>query len=75
MWSSLAFHCRGFNTERESTVADKHSVPLGAARGEGTIRNVNTMETFRTMDKVAILNRAANTVSSRTFCIRIQTCD
>ena len=38
------------------------SVPLGAARAEGTIRNVNTLEDFRNMDKPAMLKRAANTV-------------
>lgn len=46
--------------------SNSRSVPLGAARGEGTIRNVNTLEAFRNMDKAAMLKRAANTV--RALC-------
>lgn len=48
----------------------EHSAPLGAARAEGTIRNVNTLEAFRNMDKAAMLKRAANTVCCHTVLSR-----
>lgn len=34
------------------------SAPLGTARAEGIIRNVNTLEDFRNMDKTAMLKTA-----------------
>lgn len=39
-------------------------VPAGFYRGEGIIRNVNTIEDYRNLDKAAILNLAGRTVSN-----------
>ena len=39
------------------------SVPAGYCRAEGMIRNVNTIEEYRSLDKAAILAQAARTVS------------
>lgn len=38
------------------------SVPAGFFRAEGTIKNVNTIEDYRALDKAALLNRAGRTV-------------
>ncbi|PHH81557.1 hypothetical protein CDD82_486 [Ophiocordyceps australis] len=38
------------------------SSPLGTARAEGIIKNVNTLETFRGMDKTTMLQRAARQI-------------
>ena len=40
----------------------KSSAPLGTARAEGIIRNVNTLEDFRNMDKPAMLKTAGRQV-------------
>ena len=41
----------------------KHRTPNGFCRAEGLIRNVNTIEDYRNLDKTAILQQAARTVS------------
>lgn len=44
-----------------------YSAPLGTARAEGIIRNVNTLEDFRNMDKAAMLKTAGRQVSRLTL--------
>lgn len=39
------------------------SVPAGYCRAEGMIKNVNTIEEYRSLDKGAVLSKAARTVS------------
>jgi len=41
---------------------DKCSVPAGYIRAEGKIKNVNTVEDFKNMDKAAMLQTAAKQV-------------
>ncbi len=41
-----------------------HSVPAGYIRAEGKIKNVNTVEDFKNMDKAAMLQTAAKQASS-----------
>lgn len=43
--------------------SDRHSVPAGHIRAEGKIKNVNTVEDFKNMDKAAMLQTAAKQVS------------
>ena len=38
-------------------------VPAGFYRAEGIIKNVNTIEKYRALDKASVLNRAGHTVS------------
>ena len=40
----------------------KCRVPAGSYRAEGMIKNVNTIEDYRALDKTAILNQAGRTV-------------
>ena len=40
-------------------MANENSVPAGHIRAEGKIRNVNTIEDFKNMDKAAMLHTAA----------------
>lgn len=35
---------------------------MGFYRAEGMIKNVNTMEDYKALDKVAVLNQSARTV-------------
>jgi len=42
-----------------------YSVPNGFHRGEGIIRNFNTIEEYRSVDKPAHLERAGRMVSER----------
>ena len=44
-------------------LTDLSSVPAGYCRAEGMIKNVNTIEEYRSLDKASILSRAARTVS------------
>lgn len=46
------------------------SVPTGAYRAEGMIKNVNTLEEYRDMDKAAMLLQAGKTVSAYHFLRR-----
>lgn len=39
------------------------SVLTGYCRAEGMIKNVNTLEEYKTMDKAAVLQRAGQIVS------------
>ena len=43
-------------------------VPLGHIRAEGKIKNVNTIEDFKNMDKQAMLQTAAKQVSPVIVC-------
>lgn len=38
------------------------SVPAGLFRAEGMLKNVNTIEEYRALDRSAIIEQAANTV-------------
>ena len=40
-----------------------HRVLAGYCRAEGMIKNVNTVEEYRTLDKTAMLHRAGQTAS------------
>lgn len=40
------------------------SVPLNAVRAEGIIRNTNTLEAFKQVDKTEMIHNAARQVSS-----------
>lgn len=42
------------------------STPLGLVRAEGIIRNVNTLEDFKNMDKAAMLKTAGRQVCGMT---------
>ena len=44
-------------------LVDIHSVPAGHIRAEGKIRNLNTVEDFKNVDKTAMLQLAAKQVS------------
>lgn len=44
-------------------IADINSVPAGHIRAEGKIRNLNTIEDFKNVDKAAMLQTAAKQVS------------
>lgn len=44
------------------TDQDVLSVPAGFCRAEGMIKNVNTIEEYRNLDKGAVLNQSARTV-------------
>jgi len=48
---------------RWSSVADLDRVPAGHIRAEGKIKNVNTIEDFKIMDKGAMLQTAGKQVS------------
>ncbi|OTB09108.1 hypothetical protein M426DRAFT_51072 [Hypoxylon sp. CI-4A] len=39
-----------------------YSVPLNAVRAEGTIRNTNTLEAFRQLDKTEVIHKAARQI-------------
>ena len=52
---------RGFS---RSSLILRHRVPAGFYRAEGIIKNVNTIEDYRALDKAAILNQAGRTVCS-----------
>ena len=47
---------------RECSLADKRSVPLGLTRAEGFIKNVNTIEEFKNIDKAALIQSAGEQV-------------
>ena len=47
-----------------SSVAHYIRAPTGYYRAEGTIRNVNTIEEYRSMDKAQMLEQAGKMVSS-----------
>lgn len=40
------------------------SVPLNAVRAEGIIRNTNTLDAFKQVDKTEMIHQAARQVSS-----------
>ena len=44
-------------------IYSQSSVPNGFYRAEGTIKNVNTIEDYKALDKAAILNQVGSTVS------------
>jgi len=50
---------------REIKTDSKVRVPAGYYRAEGMIKNVNTIEEYRSLDKGSILNQQAHTVSLR----------
>lgn len=39
-------------------------VPAGCYRAEGMIKNVNTMEEYKDIDKISLLQQAGKTVQS-----------
>jgi hypothetical protein len=47
-----------------SSVTNQHftRIPAGFYRAEGIIKNVNTIEDYKKLDKPAVLNRAGRTV-------------
>ena len=47
--------------------ADRYSVPSSHIRAEGKIKNVNTVEEFKNMDKKAIMETAGRQVSPVPF--------
>lgn len=47
----------------------RRSAPLGTARAEGIIRNLNTLEEFRNMDKAAMLKTAGRQVLRSSGCL------
>lgn len=47
--------------ERELTCAVS-SVPAGSVRAEGIIRNLNTLDAFKTLDKSEVISNAARQV-------------
>lgn len=47
-----------------------NSAPLGTARAEGIIRNVNTLEDFKNMDKTAMLKTAGRQVGQYDILLR-----
>jgi hypothetical protein len=48
------------------------SVPSGYYRAEGVIRNVNTIEDYKALDKPAVLTTAARTVSKKQQDVSMQ---
>jgi len=54
-----------FNS-REFCLPESHRVPTGYYRAEGMIKNVNTIEEYRSIDKNALLLQAGKTVSKAT---------
>lgn len=44
------------------TLFDGRSVPSGFCRAEGILRNVNTMEEYKNIDRLAIIEGAGRTV-------------
>ena len=51
-----------FRRARECSLADERSVPLGLTRAEGFIKNVNTIEEFKNIDKAALIQSAGEQV-------------
>lgn len=43
---------------------DLHSIPLSLFRAEGILKNVNTIEEYKALDRAAIVERAGRTVSN-----------
>ena len=54
--------CPGKKSLLRSSLIVIHRVPAGFYRAEGMIKNVNTIEDYRALDKSAILNQAGRTV-------------
>jgi hypothetical protein len=46
-------------------------VPAGYYRAEGIIKNVNTIEEYKALDKKAFLDRSGSTVCTRSFSSRL----
>ena len=44
-------------------------VPAGYYRAEGTLKNVNTIESYRSLDKAAVLNQAGRTVKESPMAV------
>jgi hypothetical protein len=53
---------KNYGSYDRDILADKNSVPAGHIRAEGKIKNVNTIEDFKNMDKAAMLQTAAKQV-------------
>ena len=60
---------KNYGSYGRDTLADRNSVPAGHIRAEGKIKNVNTIEDFKNMDKAAMLQTAAKQVCSPDYSI------
>lgn len=49
------------------------SVPVRSCRAEGTIKNVNTVEEYKNLDRAAIMEQAGRTVRSHDTAL-LRTC-